>query len=67
MPRAVDDPCNKYVGLSEADAVQRIEDDGLISRVMGRDGKSFMGTCDYLTDRVNLVVAAGVIISANIG
>ena len=42
------------VGLSEADAVARVEALGLTSRVVGRGSECYVLTTDFLPDRVNL-------------
>jgi hypothetical protein len=67
MPSEVNNPCNKYIGLSEEDAQQQIKADGLCSRIMGRDGESYFGTCDFRLDRVNLIISDGRIITADLG
>lgn len=67
MPRAIDDPCDKYVGLTEAEAENKVRDDGKEPRITGRDGKAFIVTRDYRTDRVNLVIVDGKVISAKLG
>lgn len=67
MPRNANNPASKYVGLPEAEALQLIQADGLYHRIMGRDGESFCGTCDFRPDRVNLVITRGVVTTANIG
>lgn len=55
------------VGLTEAEAVEVIETSGFVARVVERDGEVFPATMDYREDRVNLVVAAGLVTSATIG
>jgi len=67
MPRDADSPASKYIGLAEADALSQIQADGLRARIVGRDGQEFMRTMDLQSGRVNLVIAAGKVITAYIG
>lgn len=62
----VEDPVPEYVGLGEAEATERAEDDGLQVRVVGRDGECFAVTMDIRDDRVNFEVADDVVIAAAI-
>lgn len=55
------------VGLKEADAVAKIKQAGLVSRVSIKDGKSFMGTMDIRGDRINLTISNGVVKAAHVG
>ena len=55
------------VGQTETDAITWIRALGMRCRVMRRDKESFMGTCDYRTDRVNLEVDNGNVTKASIG
>jgi hypothetical protein len=58
---------NTLVGLTEEDAVLKIKEAGLRSRVRTRDDKSFMVTMDYREDRINLYIQNNHIIKATIG
>ena len=51
------------VGLAEADATAKLEGVGFGVRIAERDGEAFMLTKDYRSDRVNLVIAGGVVTS----
>lgn len=55
------------VGLTEEEAVAKITDSGMRVRVRSKDGESFMGTCDYRMDRVNLHIENGKVTKASIG
>lgn len=56
------------LGKSESEAIKIIEDAGFLSRLVGRDGKSFIITMDYRPgERVNLVIISGVVVEANPG
>lgn len=55
------------VGLTEEAAKAKITELGMKVRVRNRDGETFMGTCDYRTDRVNLSIDNGKITNATIG
>lgn len=58
---------NEVIGMTEADAIAKIETAGFVYRIMERDGVNFMGTCDYRTDRVNLSITEGVVTHADVG
>jgi len=57
----------EVVGLGELEATSVLEAAGFSVRVAERDGEPFMLTKDYRTDRVNLVVAGGVVTSVWVG
>lgn len=57
----------KYIGLTEAKAVVAIQKVGMLARITQRDDKSFIGTCDFRINRVNLVIKEGKVVEANIG
>ena len=51
------------VGLSEADATTAAQNNGWELRVAKRDGVDLAVTADYRTNRVNVAVAAGVVVA----
>jgi len=55
------------VGQSEERAIALARKNGLTVRVVSRDGRSFAGTRDYRTDRVNLSIVRGRVVRATIG
>jgi hypothetical protein len=55
------------VGLSEADAIARIEAEGFEHRIVRRDGEWFAVTDDWRTDRINLEVEGGTVVVADVG
>jgi hypothetical protein len=55
------------VGMTEGDALEAIEEAGLIARVVAEDGEYFAVTEDYVTTRVNLVLVGGVVTEATAG
>lgn len=55
------------LGLSEAEAVEYLERDGLTARIVMRDGEGYAVTDDLRMDRVNLVVEEGLVIDAEVG
>jgi hypothetical protein len=55
------------IGMTESDAVEAIEEAGLIARVVAEDGEYFAVTEDYVTTRVNLVLVGGVVTEATAG
>ena len=58
---------NGLVGLSESEAIKRIEANGMRARITWKDGRTFMGTTDARRDRVNLHIKDGKVIKAYIG
>lgn len=57
----------RYLGLSEQDATALALDDGLVVRVVARDGRYFLCTRDVVPGRVNFRVRDGVVEYANPG
>lgn len=55
------------IGMTEANARKRVNDDNLLFRVAERDGKREGRTIDWRTDRITVAVANGVIQRAHIG
>jgi hypothetical protein len=55
------------VGLTVAEARRRAEAKGYQFRVLIEDGKSGTATADCRSDRVNVEVAAGKVVRADIG
>ncbi len=58
---------NVLVGLTEANATRIATEKKWIVRIAKRDGEDFMLTMDYVTNRVNLTVVAGVVTQVSIG
>jgi hypothetical protein len=58
---------NALVGLSEAEATKVATGKKWLVRIAKRDGEDFMLTMDYVTNRVNFTVVAGVVASVSIG
>jgi hypothetical protein len=58
---------NALVGLSEAEATKVATGNNWLVRVAKRDGEEFMLSMDYITNRVNFTVVAGVVTSVSIG
>lgn len=57
----------RVVGLPEDEASTVAKELGFEMRVTERDGESFPVTADYRTDRINVVIEAGVVTTASIG
>lgn len=47
------------VGMTEQEASGYLTGIGYKMRVMWRDGKSLLGTCDFRTNRVNVAIRNG--------
>lgn len=56
-----------YVGLAEAAAQQMASDEGVLFRLLSRDGERFAVTADYVPDRVNVEIRAGYVVHASNG
>jgi hypothetical protein len=54
---------SRLVGKEETEASQICENSGHKMRVMSKDGESYLVTCDYRTDRINVNVIDGKISS----
>lgn len=57
----------KLMGLEEEKAVELAKESGLDYRVISRDGKPFIITCDYRFDRLNFEVIGGKVVEATLG
>ncbi|MEN9301461.1 MAG: hypothetical protein RLZZ254_1242 [Actinomycetota bacterium] len=55
------------IGLAEQDAIEAIEADGMIARVIARDGEYFIVTEDFVYSRINLVIESGLVTEATAG
>lgn len=55
------------IGLVEQEAVDAIEAEGLIPRVVARDGEYYAVTEDYSVSRINLVIESGLVTEATVG
>jgi len=55
------------IGLAEQDAIDAIEAEGLIARVVARDGEFFAVTADFVYSRINLVIESGQVAEATAG
>lgn len=55
------------IGLTEQEAQKIAKERGWTVRTAMRDGEAFMLTSDYRTDRVNLTVEDGLVVSVEIG
>lgn len=58
---------NKLIGMTESDARSYIASDSKIARVVENNGKSFVGTCDYRLDRINLFVSGDKVYKFSVG
>lgn len=54
-------------GLAKDAAVKLAGDNGFKTRITSEDGKSFMGTMDFVNDRLNLEVNDGKVVSVKKG
>lgn len=64
QPAAIPDG---VIGATEAEAIGVLAAAGLSSRVVRRDGEDYMVTLDYSPTRVNLSIAEGRVVGANVG
>jgi len=57
----------EYIGKSVADAAEKAKNDGFVVRIVEENGKSFMVTADYKTNRINFRVNNGKVIGVHGG
>lgn len=57
----------KYIGLTEEDAINSLKADGMKYRVKQRDNKNFMVTMDVQPNRANLYITDGKVTSVKFG
>ena len=57
----------EVIGMEKQAAIDLIKGQGLKARVRSEDGESFMGTCDYRMDRINLHITEGKVTSVSRG
>jgi hypothetical protein len=55
-----------YVGLTQAEAEARAHEAGLTTRIVGRDGADLLIPDDVLTNRLNLMIFADVVVAARL-
>lgn len=55
------------IGFAEQEAIDAIEAEGLIARVVARDGEYYAVTEDYSVSRINLVIVGGLVTEATVG
>ncbi len=55
------------IGLAEQDAIDAIEAEGLIARVVAREGEYYVVTEDFAYSRINLVIESGLVTEATAG
>ena len=53
--------------MDEMEAVKLLDDNGALWRAMSVDGESFCGTCDFNSERFNLTIENGKLISYYMG
>ncbi len=54
---------NELIGLTLAEAKEKLKDSGSRIRVTSEDGQQYFGTCDYDLNRINVAIAEGKISS----
>lgn len=59
--------CQNIIGLTEEAAVARCQSLGFKCRIVERDGKFFMGTADYRTDRIKINIRKNIVVKAIVG
>lgn len=57
----------EVVGLTETEAVAKIDAAGMKSRIRSKNGQAYVGTCDYRMDRVNLTIEKDLVTKATLG
>ena len=54
----------QIVGMTKAEAISYIEQNGLVHRIAIEDGESFALTEDYTDSRINLEIVSGFVVGA---
>lgn len=57
----------KLIGMSEKDAKKEIMNNGMMMRIISRDGSNERGDMAHKINRVNLVITAGKVEKAYLG
>jgi hypothetical protein len=65
--RMTEQVLDQVLHLTEVEAMVKIEKAGLKPRITSKEGKHFICTRDYHTDRINLDIENGVVVRATIG
>lgn len=55
------------INLPVEEAIVKIKEAGFRARIRSEDGVGRIGTADFRTDRVNLIVVSGTVTEARIG
>lgn len=55
------------IGKSEAESRKIVEENGYTFRVTAKDGVNYIVTCDFDTNRVNVVLVNNIIIESYLG
>jgi hypothetical protein len=58
---------DRIICQTEKDAINEITNEGFTPRITKRNGRSYICTRDYKTDRINLEIKEGVVAKATIG
>lgn len=67
LERKTDQVVHVVQGMDEEEALDFIEQEGLISRIVHRDGEDFVVTMDLVPNRVNLYIQDGTVEKADVG
>lgn len=55
------------IGMEEERAIEVIEEEGMIARVVAREGEYYIVTEDFVYSRINLVIESGFVTEATAG
>lgn len=66
-PSDVEAVAKSVIGMAEAEAVQTLNEAGLTSRVVFRDGEDYPATKDYSPTRVNLWIENDIVTKTTVG
>ena len=58
---------DQVVGMTEEEAKDFCETNEKQFRITERDGKAYLGTCDYHASRINVTLEQGVVVGAGLG
>lgn len=66
-PAATEEVAKTVIGMSEQDAIDKLEAAGLTTRVVYRDGQDLPATKDYSPTRVNLWIEKNIVTKTSVG
>lgn len=67
MKPTIDLDHKKYIGMNAEEVMKDLTAAGIKVRIKEEDGKCFVGTRDFVPERINIKITKGIITHANRG